>query len=329
MNIVWISYGLSNLFILFTMLIVMPNLETNKVKPTLFIISLLPLIILIINGIFLEDSPRNLILQRQNEKAFEILEEYNGEKLNETEKNTIINEVFSEENKCNPELKEIFTPRLRKTSILLALAWFFCEIYLGGCILILSLTLKKLMGTNEHLITNRDITIGQIIVVAFNTPCQLVAILTEFKTFGRNKTNMILMAIGLVFVLFACFFPQNFSVLIGLFCFFSGASYNILSSYSCEVYPTRLRDQAMGFMYGCTMLGGALAQLFYIQLNNLYVFAPYYFTAGLMVIYILLIYLLPFETYGVPLDVDITHTKYEDVEFTRDEEKTPLIMNQS
>jgi len=70
------------------------------------------------------------------------------------------------------------------------------------------------------------------------------------------------------------------------------------------VYPTKIRDQAVGFLFFCTRIGGFSSQILYLYLNGIGIWYPYYFTIGFIIANFVLIYLLPFETYGQPLDVD-------------------------
>ena len=55
----------------------MPNLEMSKIKKTLMTLTIFPLISFLVNIFLLTDSPRNLIVNNQKEKAFAILQSMN------------------------------------------------------------------------------------------------------------------------------------------------------------------------------------------------------------------------------------------------------------
>jgi hypothetical protein len=78
----------------------------------------------------------------------------------------------------------------------------------------------------------------------------------------------------------------------------------IIDVYSCEVYPTKIRDMAVGFFFSCCRLGSFIANILFVAFYRIGTFAPYYFVIFLCVILIYGIYILPFETFGVALDTD-------------------------
>ena len=72
----------------------MPNYEEKKLRLTLLVYLIFPIIGSIVHYFTLYDSPRNLIVNGEKEKAFTILKDMNnGKELTEEEKLKIVNEV--------------------------------------------------------------------------------------------------------------------------------------------------------------------------------------------------------------------------------------------
>jgi MFS family permease len=125
---------------------------------------------------------------------------------------------------------------------------------------------------------------------------------------------------SLIFLVVLLIDPNSFAIYFGLFQGFVGISFSINTTYTCEVYPTKIRDQAVGFLFFCTRVGGFLSQIAYLYMQQLGLWCPYYFTFGFILFNILLIYLLPYETYGQPLDFDYSDKTQtvESVEIKKD-----------
>jgi hypothetical protein len=90
-------------------------------------------------------------------------------------------------------------------------------------------------------------------------------------------------------------------------------------TYCLEVYPTRIRDNALGFLFAARRLGGFLSQVIYIPLNNVDKWLPYYFTAGILVINVGLLCFLPYETYNTALDTNLNSQQAKKAEPSSEE----------
>ena len=90
---------------------------------------------------------------------------------------------------------------------------------------------------------------------------------------------------------------------------FISVSFTIVNSYTSEVYPTVIRDKALGIMFAGARMGGFLSQIIFLELNAINMYLPYYFSIGCNFICIFLVAFLPYETYNQPLDVVDTDSK--------------------
>jgi AAHS family 4-hydroxybenzoate transporter-like MFS transporter len=296
---VWTGFKLGALFNIFLMLFIMPNNETTMYQETVLYSSSLSIFALIMTILFLNDSPRNLILIGDADKAFKILTKLNrGVELTEEQKEQILNEAKTNDKTTGGlNIAEIFSPSYRRISICLIFIWFTNSLMLYGPALINPLTMKTLGIKSEHIIIN------QIIIKVVSLPGNTLGGLTsEIPLMGRNKTTILSNLLMIVFTIILIIDYSNFEFYSGLFFLVVAISFNVRITYSCEIYPTKVRDSAMGFLYTCTRIGGFLSQIVFINFNEMGVWVPYYFIIGFCVFNIICTALLPYDTYARELD---------------------------
>jgi MFS family permease len=310
---VWVSYGIGQIYILLLMLWLMPQYETVYYQKTVLISSSLSILCFFLGLLLIQDSPRSLILNHHHYEAFEILEYMNDGQLNEEEKELIIAQVTSGSNKdIDVSIKEIFSKDMYKTTTLLMFIWIIFSIVFYGPSLISSLTMAHL-GVEAEAGTNRDILIQQIIIVMLSSPNTMISgLISEIPWLGRNKTTILCMVIAVIFNILTIFNPKHYYLHFSLFFGFSAMSMNVNSTYSCEVYPTKVRDLAIGFLFFATRLGGFISQILYIYLHHWGIWVPYHVTNVLCLVTVVLVFFLPIETFGRPLDQEIKFTKLEE-----------------
>jgi len=280
----------------------MPNLEPSKVLQ-MFYYSAIPIVLtIIIYYFFLNDSPRNLIINNENEKAFIILERIAGRQIHEPERRIIVDEIIEGENKkyTQGDIKSVFNEYNLLTSILLIFLWFFFSLCLYAPYVILSLTLKKL-NLNKH----HNIFIDESITFSLAFLGYLLPILSEVNFIGRKRFGIISFALMSLILLIATFVPAHFNTLFAVSGIFTSASVAIVTIYSYEFYSTKIRELANGFLFSCTRIGGFSAQFLGIGLDSLSTMLPYYTIVGIGICSSILFVILPHETYGHHLDVNI------------------------
>lgn len=302
---VWIGYGVGCLYLLLAIFFIMPNYEVDKVKFTLFISSLFPFLTFLFNCTNLRDSPRNLILRGETEEAFEILEKIQKAELSDASKARILREVKQGNvhigTRSQSHFFEIFRGKFTKLTILLASVWFIDSFVTYGTGIIQSFTLKSLGAMEKY--ENKEIIIKQIIITMISSTGTIFGgSLSEVSFLGRNKTTVLTFILSASFLLLLTFFSNLFTWFLSFAQFFWSIALNVNTTYSCEVYPTHIRDHALGFLFFSTRLGGFVSQLIFIYLNDLGMWIPYYFAASLFFLNTILVFNFPYETYGKPLD---------------------------
>jgi MFS family permease len=315
---VWFGYSFGQSFLLVFILVIMPNYEVAQFKNTILVSSSITFISLILCFIFLKDSPRNLILNHEVKEAVEILEKLNGSHINDIDRERIIQEDLRGINKIESVgIKEIFTGQnMLLTTTLLVIIWLLNSILFYGPNLIASLTMKTI-GINEAAKANRAIIIDQIWIAIISSSSNAIGgLLSEISWLGRNKTTNLSLIVGIVFNVLIVLFPKNYNILFGLFTTATSIAFNVNTSYSCEIYTTKIRDLAIGFLFFATRIGGFVSQIIYIALNNWDTWAPYHANTIFFVLNIIIVFLLPIETYYRPLDEELETT---DNTFTEEE----------
>lgn len=297
---VWCFYGIGGLYVNVTMKILMPLLQSDKVNMVIFYLTLPYLLFSVLYVIFLEESPRNMILNNDEAKAFVILEKIKGSSISEEEKAEIVIKAKGGKNKnLDHSLISVFAPKLRKTTIIQSIIWFcFSYIFYGG-IFSISLMLKEIGFSSNNLIDKT------MIVYGLSMPGNLVGgILTEISYLGRLKTCIIGYGFLSFFIILLPFFPNHIEILIGLMGLFLNISFNVTCTYCSEYYPTRIRDTALGYLYFVTRISGFISQLISYVLINIDFRLQYFCILSQTLLCFCLIFFLPEETHGKPLDVD-------------------------
>jgi MFS family permease len=325
---VWIGFGVGNLYLLIIIYYIMPNYEHTEVKTTFFLSSFLPLFTFIFCFMYLEDSPRNLILHNQINEAFKILENLNGNQkfsppikariIYETKKGNMNSDNKISSNEGESSIWEIFKGKYQLLTILLTVVWCLDSVISYGTGLISSLTLRTL-GMVEKFDTSKIILQQVTITIISSAGNFLGGFLSEIQIFGRNRTTIINFIISAIFIILIPILSKYYTLMFSLAQFFWCIAMNVNTTYTCEVYPTHLRDRAVGFLFFATRVGGFLSQFLFIYFNQMGMWVPYHIAAVLLIINALLTFLMPFETFGKPLDTnnhetntsDTSHTTYQ------------------
>jgi MFS family permease len=131
--------------------------------------------------------------------------------------------------------------------------------------------------------------------------------LIEIPFLGRIRSTSAFYLLGLISMFLGVIFPNYFEVFAGIFNFSISAAFNTSTAYSSEIYPTKLRDIALGFLYFSTRVGGILSQFIFLALYHWDMWLPFYVLLILLAMNILFMSLLPYDTYGQRLDVGHKH----------------------
>ena len=317
---IWNGYNVGVLFPNLIMTKTMPEHDPSGLPKTLYLCSLVILLCTIFGCVFYTDSPRNYIINGKNEDAIKILKKMkkNDEYFTDEIKKEIFESVppktISDFSLAN--YKEVFAHGMFSTGLLLLIICFNGTMINDGFQLVLNLILEKVKQSDKSAHT-RTILMENIIINSVALPSNLIiGAFTEFKILGRKNTQ----AIGF-FIMGAVIIPviinPNLASTFFIFFMFFTCITNMVNVYVSEVYPTKIRDWALGMIQGSGYLGSFIAQYLFVYLNDLNVYyCPILFFATCTLNGILCS-LLKVEPMGKPLDI---HTRNDSI---LNKEKSP------
>lgn len=283
-------------------LIIMPNYEITQLKWLFLTIVFLSFF----NTIFFilwHDSVLSMISNNYEFKGIaqidEMISEKQQDELNKIQKYWIIRDVkVKNKNSVDNEvsLKLLFTHNYLKTTILLSIV-YFCLGFLIGFPAIYALIGQKWGFKASNVILS--FVVNKIIVIAF---VFLSSYLLDNQNIGRKKTIIFFafFAIGPLLVMY--FFSALLLVLgpmyLGLFMII----YVCISLYTVEIFPTKLRDQAVGFFWSMYAFGTILYSFILLSALNVSDFLPFVLLSIASGIIAICIIFVPHETVGKELD---------------------------
>ena len=312
LSVLWCGYSISRLILLSIMLGIMPNMEEDQTANVFYLGAIIPFLSCIFSIFFITDSPRNLILIDKKSEAYSLISNIIGRDLSNEEKINLENDVSSGVNKeLDGSFKNMFSPTLLRSTICIMLIWVLHSFVFYGTFITSTLTIKDL-GQKEDK-NNNEIIKDHITIALIFLPINFAGFFTEIKYFGRKKIYLLAYTLAFIFMLTCSLFSNDFATLYGVSTSLMGFGNNISNSYSSEIYPTKIRSTAISFLYFISRIASGLSQFIFLWLYNYGILFPYYFSVGLLVLTVICIFLLPYETYNVPLD-RLSNSNNKDIE---------------
>ena len=320
---IWNGYNVGVLFPNLIMLKTMPEHDPSGLPKTLYLCSLVILLCTIFGCVFYTDSPRNFIINGKKEEAIKILKRMKKDDKYFTPE--ILKEIYESvppktiSDFSIMNYKEVFEHGMFLTGVLLLFICFNGTMINDGFQLVLNLILEKVKKSDKSAQT-RTVLMENITINSIALPSNLImGAFAEFKILGRIHTQSlgyILMGLVMIPVIIN---PNTASTFFIFFMFFTCIT-NMVNVYVSEVYPTKIRDWALGMIQGSGYLGSFIAQYLFVYLNDLSV---YYCPILFFVICILngiSCTMLKVEPMGKPLDI---HTGENDNEKAKMMESSP------
>ena len=311
---IWNGYNVGVLFPNLIMLKTMPDHDPSGLPKTLYLCSLVILLCTVFGCVFYTDSPRNFIINGKRNEAIKILkkmkkdDKYFTEEIKKEIYESVPPKTLSDFSLMN--YKEVFEHGMFMTGILLLFICFNGTMINDGFQLVLNLILEKVKQSDKSAHT-RTVLMENITINSIALPSNLImGAFAEFRILGRRNTQSIgyiLMGLVMIPVIIN---PNTASTFFIFFMFFTCIT-NMVNVYVSEVYPTKIRDWALGMIQGSGYLGSFIAQYLFVYLNDLSV---YYCPILFFVICVLngiCCMMLTVEPMGKPLDI---HTKEDDNE---------------
>lgn len=302
LSLMWLGYSSIQVFIIYSMINIMPELQPERLRKIYQCCFLYVLIASAVIVYLIKDSPRNLILEEKSEQAIEIIEQIKKQKLNDWDKLQIIYEVSMQEANLSvePKINELFNSDYSRLTFTLMLIWFFTAMIVYGLNAIISISIKQ----HSRQILAVDLLRNHTRIVYFNMLSSFIAgVSSEIKLIGRIRTSLISIAFCVIACLAFSMDMLSLVTTLGAVNLTSNVCYYTIVIYTCEIYPTKLRDTAMGFLVGFGYLGGVVSQflcLFLLSHSLLMPILLFMLVASTLVV---LLGSLEIDTYGVFLDL--------------------------
>ena len=269
--------------------------------------------ILIIFNYFYTENPRYLVLIGKNDEAFKIIEKYlllDHHKLNSYEKVQITKSIdrgVNKEVKITGKFKFIFR-RYANITFILSSIWVLYSIIINGGIFSLyvsfannAIFIPSQVSLNIYKLKGLFIII-QLFYTFLAVSTIISGLFTEIKWCGRKYTIFF----GFLLSTFASFhvllFRSKSNILFFLVTCLINISFNAINSYTMEIYPTRVRDFAVGYLGFISKIVGFLSNIFALVMNFKNKRWMLYVNAIIGVLGLIFTLMLPFDTYRRKLD---------------------------
>ena len=294
---VWLGFTFGQLITLCNISIIMPLFEFFKVEK--YLISLIPyhLVVFLIVFLFLKDSPRNLLVNGHSEDAFDIIENMLKRDLTHEEKELLKDQVVLENEKDS--FYNFYKSEYFSISVVI------CFIGLIGSMLIYGpMLLSNLEISNKDNGTSNEGNMAKMVllVLVSGIANPIGGFLTEIEFFGRRRSCASASLIGVLSGLLMIAFPESKLIFEAILSFSAFLFINVFSSYMLELFPTKYRGIAVSMFYTSMRIGGFTSQFIFEFLFMTTPILPYCAYSLLFFTTIILLYLLPYNTSGRPLD---------------------------
>ena len=326
--VAWVVFGFGTLITNCLGLVIMPELQKDKLQKFLLVLSVFPFLCFISCLFLLKDSPRGLLLSKRMEESFKkkALNEIKKENIQlemvekkteggaETAHNTEITnntEIINNSNNTKIEsystidiIKEMFGPALKKTTILMIILFIFLGYNAFGIFSITSYFLdyldeKENGQVEEETIPAKEILINQILFAVANIVANIVGgFVGEIRKFGRKGGIIIALILGVITTIVGLFSKILFEVTNPITSGFSEIYVNLVMDYTVELYPTKIRDTSTSLLFFVYRISCFISNYISIGLYDVNIYIPYIIFAVFSVLAAIFTWALPHEMSG-------------------------------
>lgn len=274
------------------------------------VISSLPGIVALVLAYFIKESPRFLLHRGKYIDAFQVLESYGDAKgltIKEIYKSDMIKEVNkSFQNKVKVEFSTLLNKKYRGLTIKLWLSWIFVSFMFYGYIFIYPQILENIEHEDSLIYSSKDLHYKMIISSLMNIPSTPIAgFLSEHPKLGRRYSLVLTFAMAAILSLM-CLLYQGFIFYFGICVkFLLYIAFGIITIYTTEIYPTKIRNLGNACANSITRIGGIISPFLLEYLFDLTgVKGPYILILLINIFMVFITKSFKNETYKVGIDSD-------------------------
>jgi MFS family permease len=259
---------------------------------------------------FCHESPLYLLNNNRDEEAFEILEKMsprqvsqNSPTLTIAEKNKIKESIMKRKNyELTSNFRELFLPEYIKLTLESLLICSICYLNMIGATYLVP---KAIQTLGEAKTYNISYFTELIIYGSIQLPNGFIGgWMAESKLFGRRGTIWVSSVLCAFFYFISYYWPRYLGFYAGEIMLFNSIAFGCAFIYVSEVFPTKIRDHAQGFIQFFSFILGSWSpyMINYVKADNLMTnFLILGFTCLLCGI---IAFCLRVETQSRPLDDD-------------------------
>ena len=289
------------------------KMNINRLGILFSIISIPSSIVLILYNLFYNENPRYLILIGKNEEAFKVIEKFlllDHHKLTGYEKIQITKSIdrgVNKEVKITGKFRFIFR-RYGNITLNLCIIWILYSIIINGGIFSLFVSFANngifISSLSDIKISNIKglYLVIQIFYTFFAVSTIISGLFTEIKCCGRKYTIFFGFLLSTLTSFYILLIKEKSKILYFIATCIINISFNAINSYTIEVYPTRVRDFAVGYLQFVSKIVGFSSNLLALLLNYTNKQWMFYINAMIGVLGLLFTLMLPFDTYQRKLD---------------------------
>ena len=289
------------------------KMNINRLGILFSIISIPSSIVLILYNLFYNENPRYLILIGKNEEAFKVIEKFlllDHHKLTGYEKIQITKSIdrgVNKEVKITGKFRFIFR-RYGNITLNLCIIWILYSIIINGGIFSLFVSFANngifISSLSDIKISNIKglYLVIQIFYTFFAVSTIISGLFTEIKCCGRKYTIFFGFLLSTLTSFYILLIQEKNKILYFIATCIINISFNAINSYTIEVYPTRVRDFAVGYLQFVSRIVGFSSNLLALLLNYTNKQWMFYINAIIGVLGLLFTLMLPFDTYQRKLD---------------------------
>jgi hypothetical protein len=303
-------YNLGNLFLIF---LNFAFLDKGTFEKPIFVsknwrlvnlfVSTPGMLALMLIFIYSKESPLFLLSKNQNEEAFKILERMTNRKIEEFERNSVLNSIQNKKNyQLESNYKELFLPEYRSLTIYSLLICSSCYLNMIGISYLIPKSVEYLGSRTYNISYNSQLIVYGVIQLPNGF---IGGWMTESNFFGRKYTLWTSTMLCGVFYFISYFFPKYLCVYAGDIMLFNSIAFGCAFIYVTEVFPTKLRDQAQSFIQCFSFLLGSWSPVLIEHYPQQFIMHNYLFLGISCFMSLIFIYFLPIETNQRALDEDI------------------------
>lgn len=287
---------------LLTIYVISPKFEEKMIKYALLVMGIFPLLIFILYYKFIEESPNELLENRQYEKYKKILLKF---KVLEKEIDNNINNHLSKTSLLSNDTQSkhesfssLFKMKYLKLTIAVLSIKFFSTFLSRGLSAGAPFFIKNHIQQSDKSSNGEEFIINMILSSFISMFKPFISLINDFPSFGRIGCMKITAFISFLFCCFMLINIKYLSFLNGIIFSFMGANSLISYIYTTEVFPFELRKSAMAGMTLISAVSAFISQSFYINISFISYEIMVYVSICIAFINFVICYLLDIETQG-------------------------------